>query len=206
MRGAARRNTGNKWLRIGAIITTSAARIAMAADPAPETGVDRLRIALLMADDARRRALGEELTSLGHSIVPLVSSDVILTDDPAMVDVDALGVVLGDSATAAGVLPPDADIAQIDAALRAVAVGLFVRPAPNYFESDESDPAPLLTPREIEILLALRDGLSNKAIARRLGISQHTVKFHAESIFRKLGVTNRVEAVAKGLRRGLVHL
>jgi DNA-binding NarL/FixJ family response regulator len=52
----------------------------------------------------------------------------------------------------------------------------------------------------------MRDGLSNKAIARRLDISQHTVKFHAESIFRKLGVTNRVEAVAKGLRRGLVHL
>lgn len=179
----------------------------MAADPEPESEVDGLRIALLIADDARRYELAAELTVLGHCMVPLETADVVLTDDAAAVEPDAAAVVLGETtAVAAGVLPPDADIAQIDAALHAVAVGLFVRPAPRYFDSDDGGPAPLLTPREIEILLALRDGLSNKAIARRLGISQHTVKFHAESIFRKLGVTNRVEAVAKGLRRGLVHL
>ncbi|HEY3638381.1 MAG TPA: response regulator transcription factor [Rhizomicrobium sp.] len=179
----------------------------MAADPEPETGAERLRIALLISSDGRRRELGETLSALGHDIAAFGPCDVVLSDSAALIEPGVAAVVLGDFSTgAAGQLPPDADIAQIDAALRAVAAGLFVRPAPLYFESDDEDSAPLLTPREIEILVALRDGLSNKAIARRLDISQHTVKFHAESIFRKLGVTNRVEAVAKGLRRGLVHL
>jgi DNA-binding NarL/FixJ family response regulator len=179
----------------------------MAADPAPEDDTGGLRVALLITDAARVRELAQELTELGYSVTPLETSDVVLTDDAAILEPGAAAVVVGESAAAAaGVVPPDADIAQIDAALRAVSVGLFVRPAPRFFDSDDSTPLPLLTPREIEILMALRDGLSNKAIARRLDISQHTVKFHAESIFRKLGVTNRVEAVAKGLRRGLVHL
>ena len=179
----------------------------MVADPEAETDTRSLRVALMVSDDARRRALAAELALLGHRVVAVGISEVVLTDDAAMAEPGAAVLLLGEStAVAAGVLPPDADIEQIDAALRAVAVGLIVRPAPRYFDADDGAPLPLLTPREIEILLALRDGLSNKAIARRLGISQHTVKFHVESIFRKLGVTNRVEAVAKGLRRGLVHL
>jgi DNA-binding NarL/FixJ family response regulator len=64
----------------------------------------------------------------------------------------------------------------------------------------------LLTRRELDVLGALGDGLSNKAVARRLGISQHTVKFHLESLFRKLGVTSRTEAVRKGLRQRLIEL
>ena len=179
----------------------------MVADAEAEPESDGLRVALLFSDDARRRELSAELALLGHRVVAAGISEVMLTDDAAMAEPGAAVMLLGDSTiAAAGVLPPDADIAQIDAALRAVAVGLIVRPAPRYFDSDDGTPMPLLTPREIEILLALRDGLSNKGIARRLGISQHTVKFHVESIFRKLGVTNRLEAVAKGLRRGLVHL
>lgn len=59
----------------------------------------------------------------------------------------------------------------------------------------------MLTPREAEILSAISAGLSNKAIARRLAISQHTVKFHVESLFRKLHVRTRAEAVAKGIER-----
>jgi DNA-binding CsgD family transcriptional regulator len=191
----------------GITIVTIAAHIVMVVSPEPERGFDGLRIALLIADDARRRQLAAALTGLGHNMTTLKTSDVALADDAAAMDAGAATVVLGETAVgAAGLLPPEADIAQIDAALRAVAAGLFVRPAPRYFDSDDNVSGPLLTPREIEILLGLRDGLSNKAIARRLDISQHTVKFHAESIFRKLGVTNRVEAVAKGLRRGLVHL
>ena len=61
-------------------------------------------------------------------------------------------------------------------------------------------------PREIEVLAAIGDGLSNKEAARRLGISQHTVKFHVESLFRKLDATSRAEAVHKGLRQGLIEL
>ena len=64
----------------------------------------------------------------------------------------------------------------------------------------------VLTPREIEVLAALGKGLSNKAAARRLGISPHTVKFHIESLFRKLGAGSRAEAVAKGLKRQIVEL
>ena len=66
--------------------------------------------------------------------------------------------------------------------------------------------APLLTPREVEILALLGDGASNKAVARRLGISAHTVKFHLEAVFRKLGVTTRAEAVARGLRARLIEM
>jgi DNA-binding CsgD family transcriptional regulator len=59
----------------------------------------------------------------------------------------------------------------------------------------------LLTPRELDVLAAIGAGSSNKAIARDLGISLHTVKFHIESLFRKLGARTRAEAVAKGLER-----
>jgi len=61
--------------------------------------------------------------------------------------------------------------------------------------------SPLLTPRETEVLAAISEGLSNKEIARRLEISLHTVKFHIESLLRKLGARSRAEAVAKGLVR-----
>jgi two-component system nitrate/nitrite response regulator NarL len=64
----------------------------------------------------------------------------------------------------------------------------------------------LLTPREIEILTAIGEGMSNKAAARALGISAHTVKFHLEAVFAKLGAANRAEAVAKGLRRRLIEV
>lgn len=61
----------------------------------------------------------------------------------------------------------------------------------------ETDPRMPLTPREIEVLDAIGEGLANKAIARRLDISLHTVKFHVESLFRKLGARNRTQALAK---------
>jgi DNA-binding CsgD family transcriptional regulator len=63
-----------------------------------------------------------------------------------------------------------------------------------------------LTAREIEVLERLAEGLSNKAIAAQLGISDQTVKFHVAAITGKLGVTNRTEAVRHALRRGLIAL
>ena len=63
-----------------------------------------------------------------------------------------------------------------------------------------------ITPRELEILELIAEGLSNKEVARRLGISAHTVKFHLEAIFEKLGATTRADAVARGLRGGLILL
>jgi DNA-binding NarL/FixJ family response regulator len=70
----------------------------------------------------------------------------------------------------------------------------------------ESTPIDPLTPREIEVLELLADGLPNKAIADRLGISDQTVKFHVASITGKLGVANRTEAVRTALRQGLITL
>ena len=72
--------------------------------------------------------------------------------------------------------------------------------------SDAEVPVEPLTARELEVLAHLADGLSNKAIAVRLGISDETVKFHLSAIFGKLGASNRTDAVRLALRRGLVEL
>jgi len=63
-----------------------------------------------------------------------------------------------------------------------------------------------LTPREIEVLQLLATGLGNKAIARQLNISDHTVKFHISSIFSKLNVSSRTEAVTLAMRQGLIFV
>ena len=78
-------------------------------------------------------------------------------------------------------------------------------PSPSFEALDDGE-AQLLTPREAEVLAAIADGLSNKAAARRLGISHHTVKFHVESLFRKLGAVTRADAVSKGLRQRLFEI
>jgi len=64
--------------------------------------------------------------------------------------------------------------------------------------------APGLTPREMEVLSLMADGLANKEIGVRLGISAHTAKFHVESLLRKLEAANRAEAVREGIGRGLI--
>jgi DNA-binding NarL/FixJ family response regulator len=71
---------------------------------------------------------------------------------------------------------------------------------------DDANPVQALTPREIEVLGMLAEGLGNKAIAKRLSISEHTVKFHVSSIFTKLNATSRTEAVTLGARQGLIML
>jgi DNA-binding NarL/FixJ family response regulator len=63
-----------------------------------------------------------------------------------------------------------------------------------------------LTPRELEVLRLVAEGLDNRVIGRRLGVSRSTVKHHLEAIFAKLGVHGRMEAVREGMRRGMVPL
>ena len=63
-----------------------------------------------------------------------------------------------------------------------------------------------LTPREVQVLELLAEGLPNKAIATRLNISDQTVKFHVSSISGKLGAKNRTDAVRRAVRRGLITL
>ena len=70
--------------------------------------------------------------------------------------------------------------------------------------SDNNDAA--LTPRELEVLALMAEGASNKSIARRLGISVHTAKFHVGSLLDKLDATGRTDAVAQAVRQGVIHL
>ena len=72
--------------------------------------------------------------------------------------------------------------------------------------SGSADGDVLLTPRELEVLTLLAEGMSNKAIARRLGISVHTVKFHVGALIDKLDAVGRTDAVAHAARRGVIHL
>jgi DNA-binding NarL/FixJ family response regulator len=64
----------------------------------------------------------------------------------------------------------------------------------------------VLTPRELEILEMIAEGMSNRTIAAHLGISDYTVKFHVASILAKLGAASRTEAVTLGVRHGLISL
>lgn len=114
-----------------------------------------------------------------------------------------------------GVLPADVAPAQLFSAISAVGKGLVVLQAGEQAlgavstQSRNGEPAELfepLTPREKEVLQMLASGLGNKQIAMHLKISEHTAKFHVASILGKLGASSRTEAVAVGLRRGLILL
>ncbi|MBW4564657.1 MAG: response regulator transcription factor [Mojavia pulchra JT2-VF2] len=110
-----------------------------------------------------------------------------------------------------GILPGDSTEAEIIAAVIAIANDLVVL-HPDAVEllpmreKIMATPVQTLTPREIEVLEMLGSGISNKAIAKHLHISEHTVKFHISSIFQKLGVSSRTEAVTVGVRLGLIML
>lgn len=113
------------------------------------------------------------------------------------------------SSRAWGVLPTDASVDELSAAVHALSQGLIVGTSALLFET-ESEPLSgsrgPLTEREAEVLGLLSKGLANKQIAATLGISEHTVKFHVSSIYQKLNVTNRTEAVREGLRGGWIAL
>jgi len=106
-----------------------------------------------------------------------------------------------------GVLPTDASAEELTAAIHALSQGLIVG-APTLLLESENEPLERgpLTERESEVLGLLSKGLANKQIAVTLGISEHTVKFHVSSIYTKLNVTNRTEAVREGLRGGWIAL
>ena len=84
----------------------------------------------------------------------------------------------------------------------AAAVALVSREARAVIEPDDIE----LTPRERDVLVLMAEGASNKAIARQLGISVHTAKFHVGSLLEKLDATGRTDAVAHAARRGVIHL
>jgi two-component system, NarL family, response regulator YdfI len=115
-----------------------------------------------------------------------------------------------------GILPYSASSGEIVAAIRAAAEGLSVFHSDfqhDLFDDrlgsrpdiDRQELEPL-TPREQEVLALLSQGLSNRAIAAHLHLSEHTIKFHMSAIFEKLNASSRTEAVAIGIRQGLIML
>lgn len=138
----------------------------------------------------------------GHDLDSVSSAGILyLSDDPLNIR------ELTRSARTWGILPPESSAEELSAAIHALSQGLIVGTSALLFES-ESEPLQdgPLTDRESEVLGLLSKGLANKQIAMELGISEHTVKFHVSSIYQKLGVTNRTEAVRAGLRGGWVTL
>jgi two-component system, NarL family, response regulator YdfI len=154
------------------------------------------------------RTLPEEVLKLSEEApVPIV---LLVDDANSERDVDALrnGV--------RAVLPRNMSPGGIVAAVEAVGVGLAVL-LPEGLDtllregtaSQRTVSPPLveaLTPREIEVLGMMVEGWGNKEISTRLGISEHTVKFHVASIMGKLNASSRTEAVTSGIRHGLIML
>ena len=140
------------------------------------------------------------LSELPDTAPPVVA---LLPDDSITAQVRAAGAM--------GLLPRDTNIENLVAALTAAALGLVVSdpnliPPTSPLPTATSGPLPQLTPREGEALRLLAEGLPNKAIADRLGISEHTVKFHVNSLMGKLGAQSRTEAVTRATRLGLLLL
>ena len=176
--------------------------------------------------------VGEAGSPVGPVPEPSLSdADVLLVADEELLEETALAVaedgtqslvLLSDDEGAAsrlrdlslrgwGIVPSDAPTEELGAAVAAAAQGLTVLPktvaeqllaGPAVVEELSEPP----TAREREVLVLLGQGLSNKMIARELHISEHTVKFHISSLYVKLGVSNRAEAVSRGARHGLISL
>ncbi|MGF1566483.1 MAG: response regulator transcription factor [Nodosilinea sp.] len=147
----------------------------------------------------------EFLPPVGDSTLPLV----VLMDswaDTALPELIQAGIL--------GLLPGQVAGAEIVAALEAASLGLItIHPAivPALLAlhgpgqtTEGLDLPTALTPREVEVLTRLAEGLSNKAIAHQLHLSEHTVKYHTSALFAKLGVSSRTEAVMVGARAGLI--
>jgi two-component system, NarL family, response regulator YdfI len=147
---------------------------------------------------------GDELSSEISDGAP-ESVLLVIADDPGLSGVaDAL------RSGVRAVLSRHSSASQIVAAIEAAAAG-FVVLQPGDLDGLLINPQPAslaepLTPREVEVLAMLAEGQSNKSIAHRLGISEHTVKFHVTSIMGKLSAGSRTEAVTQGIRQGLIML
>lgn len=137
------------------------------------------------------------------ALLPLL---ILLPDDEHAAET----AILLRSAQSGGLLLRDAQPDQLAAALSAVGQGLIVfDPALATLPASDSIPeAPVspLTAREREVLNLLAEGLANKNIALRLGISDHTVKFHVNAIMSKLNAQSRTDAVVRATRLGLIML
>jgi DNA-binding NarL/FixJ family response regulator len=167
-------------------------------------------------------ASSAELESVVRSIANLQlarsedQADVVLTDNEAAEQNGLPTVLLLDTADSAqvssalrsgirGVLSREATPEEIEGAIQAVNAGLVVLTPESLPPPSEALTEPL-SDREREVLELIAEGLSNKLIAHRLSISEHTVKTHVAAILAKFGAGSRTEAVSQAIRRGLVML
>lgn len=145
----------------------------------------------------------EQLAALDEHAPPVL---LLLNDENRAAEALAAG--------ARGLLLQDADAEILAVALSGLARGLVVLHPdllpgglpPVSASEPPLPPVDLLTPRELEVLALLAEGLPNKIIAARLNISEHTVKFHVNALMNKLGVQSRTEAVVRATRLGLIVL
>lgn len=160
-------------------------------------------------------APGEELQTKAAQLLP----DVVLVEvDGAAADIvqslQGSSVVLITSENALpllrngarAVLPHGASAHEIGLAIEAAAAGLMLMHPDSIEVPIPEQHYGSLSARETEVLRMLSEGLANKEIAYRLGISEHTVKFHVGSLFQKLNASSRTEAVTLGVRQGLIML
>ncbi|MEW5959239.1 MAG: response regulator transcription factor [Chloroflexota bacterium] len=179
---------------------TITGQIDSGADLAAEVEVYRPEVVLIDLGWEPATTLAR-LVELSELDLPLVA---LLPDETIAAETLAAGV--------AGLLLRNVQPDRLLAALQAAAHGLAVIEPELLAGLPRGLPleaAPLLedlTPREREVLHLLAEGLANKAIARRLGISEHTVKFHVNAILGKLGAQSRTEAVVRATRLGLLLL
>jgi two-component system, NarL family, response regulator YdfI len=156
--------------------------------------------------------LGQERAELRRLFAEGAFSDaaVVLIANDRDVGLAFEAVRLG----AKALLPEDVSPGRLRAAIHAAAEGLVVVPnleetlanGAQVVDAGFLEEAESLTPREREVLNLMASGFGNKEIASKLGISDHTAKFHVASILGKLGAATRTEAVAIGIRNGLVLL
>ncbi len=179
-----------------------------------------LRVEVRAADPLVRHGLAALLAEAGAEarddsgteppdVALVVGADVDDPETPVVVLVaDESDGRRARRAGALGVLPRDASPGALLAALAAVAEGLrvddlaFAEPAPL----PRLDGPDALTPRETDVLALVAEGLPNKLVADRLGITERTARYHVAQILAKLDAQSRTEAVVTGARLGLVSL
>lgn len=179
---------------LSGLLRAAGVDVAGEADRPPEDGVDPL-----IWDLGPGGGLTDELDTAGGPIL-------VLTTDPGRA-AEAL------EQGAMGALFRDGDGDRLRVALDAVSAGLTVVDAPfrelllrGTAARTSAGRGDELTPREREVLGLLAGGLSNRHIARRLRISEHTAKFHVNAVLAKLGANSRTDAVVRAARMGLVSL
>jgi DNA-binding NarL/FixJ family response regulator len=177
-----------------------------------------IRVAIVAAPAVVRAGLESLVRDAGYEVTgELADADVVLaagrTDDLDPQELPPVVLLIDDGGSArellvagfASVLPEEASASEIAGALSAASAGLLAIRREDLAAVPASRAADTtLTAREIEVLRLLADGLPNKMIAFQLGISEHTVKYHVTSILSRLDASSRAEAVAIGIRKGLI--